>query len=425
MTSYRLMDGVSGRPGVGSSGTQPPASPVGYSGPFLAGIGFEVTQGGMFFEGYWWWVPPGGDTGPQKFALWNIGVGEAVSGHQLISGSVVTSGPLTAGQFNQVLLPVPVPLAIGTTYNASTGWTAVSGFPQTVHQFGSGNPYSAGIVNGPLAAFSDAGGSFAEPYALGQGLFDASQPDPAVAPAYSTVSSSNFWIDAQVGNTIPASFTGPYQLWPNKYDSSNTSTGDSAFDYNVATVFTLSETCTVNAIGYYSQFGAANLATEAGIWTGEGLTGTLVAEVTSPSWSGAAASGWIWASFPSPQPVLQPGTYKAGVYNANGTAGSWQVRDVGPDGSGYWNGTGPGANGITMGPLSAPNLAAAPLAFVYQGGGSTETGQSVFEQGPPNSVPNTCSLIGGTASQNYWIDLQVTPAAASSGPAYTASMSSM
>jgi hypothetical protein len=414
------MDGAAGRPGAGSSGTQPPASPVGYSGPFLAGTIFEVTQGNTWFQGYWWYVPAGGDTGAQKFALWNIGVGETSSGHQLVPGSVTSSGALAAGQFNEVLLPEPIPLAVGTTYNASTGWTAVSGFPQTLNQFGSGDPYSAGIVNGPLSGFSDTTGSLPEPYSVVQGLFDTSGSDPSLAPAYSGASSSNFWMDVQVTDIAPASFAGPFRLWPNKWDSSSTASGDSAFDYSVATVFTLAQSCSVIAVGYYSQFGASGLATEADIWSGEGLTGTLRASIPSPSWSGPAGSGWVWAYFASP-PALAAGTYKAAVYNANGTAGSWQVRDTGPAGNGYWNSGGPGANGISYGPLSAPDLASAPLAFVYQGGGSTETGQSVFEQGPPDSVPNTCSLIGGTASQNYWVDVLVVPA----GPAYTASAASM
>lgn len=67
-----------------------------YDGPFLAGIQFEVTAGAMWFEGYWWWVCPSGQpTAAQKFALWNV---TGQGGGTLIPGSVVTSGPLTAGQ---------------------------------------------------------------------------------------------------------------------------------------------------------------------------------------------------------------------------------------------------------------------------------------------------------------------------------------
>ena len=51
--------------------TNGPSSPVSYSGPFLAGVLFEVTTGGCWFDGYWWWVCPSGQsTAAQKFALW-------------------------------------------------------------------------------------------------------------------------------------------------------------------------------------------------------------------------------------------------------------------------------------------------------------------------------------------------------------------
>ena len=50
-------------------------------------------------------------------------------------------------------LATPVPLAIGATYIAATGFTG--GFPDTNNQFGGGDPYSGGITNGPLTAYSD------------------------------------------------------------------------------------------------------------------------------------------------------------------------------------------------------------------------------------------------------------------------------
>ena len=144
MTTYRLFPSASG-----------PSSPVSYSGPFMAGVLFKVTTGGAWFEGYWWWVSPSGQsTSAQKFALWqvyNVGTGA------LISAATVTSGPLTPGQWNYVPLSTPIPLSIGACYNACTGFNG--SFPDTQSQFGSGEPYSAGIVNGPLSAFSDQSGS--------------------------------------------------------------------------------------------------------------------------------------------------------------------------------------------------------------------------------------------------------------------------
>ena len=135
INTYRLFPNTNG-----------PSSPVNYGGPFLAGVLFEVTTSGTWFQGYWWWVCPSGQsTAAQKFALWNVTSGASGT---LIQNSVVTSGPLTAGQWNYVPLSTPVPLAIGTCYNATTGFTG--SFPNTQNQFGSGDPYGSGIVAGPL-----------------------------------------------------------------------------------------------------------------------------------------------------------------------------------------------------------------------------------------------------------------------------------
>jgi len=44
MATYRLFSSVS-----------EPSNPVSYTGPFLAGVLFQVTTGGVWFDGYWWW----------------------------------------------------------------------------------------------------------------------------------------------------------------------------------------------------------------------------------------------------------------------------------------------------------------------------------------------------------------------------------
>ena len=144
MTNYRLFSGTSG-----------PSSAISYNGPFLAGVVFKVTTGGTWFDGYWWWVcGTGQSTAPQKFALWQVYTNATGT---LISSATVTSGPLTAGQWNYVALPTPLPLATGVGYVAATGFTG--GFPDTNNQFASGDPYGAGITSGPLTAYSDQTGT--------------------------------------------------------------------------------------------------------------------------------------------------------------------------------------------------------------------------------------------------------------------------
>jgi len=412
MTTYRLFPATNG-----------PSSPVSYSGNFLCGVLFKVTSGGMWFTGYWKWVATGGDTTARKFALWTIkGAGSGV----LLPAATVTSGTLTAGQWNFVALPGPVPLAIGTAYNACTGWTAVHGFEDSdtsgagtgaADSFGTGG-HTAGITNGLLSAYSDQPGigTRGEPYGTPQGVFSTAGTDPSVTMPAAGSNSGNFWMDVQVSDTGPAGFAGPYRLWPGKADTNSLTTTDSPVNYDIATEFALSTSCALTKVWYFSPPGTAQLATAANIWsiTGGGLTGTLAASNTSPSWSGAAASGWVSCSFSGV--VLPAGKYKVSVYNSAATPDNWGAKDANTD---YWR-NGEGGNGITWGPLSAPNLAGASLAYNYNGsfGGSTPpftdgttlAGQPTFTQGPPDRYPYLYAPVASPtagSTQNYWIDVEV------------------
>ena len=363
-----------------------------YGGSFLAGIQFQVTAGGMWFEGYWWWVCPSGQpTSAQKFALWNV----TELGGTLIPDSVVTSGALTSGQWNWVPLSVPLPLAVGTCYNACTGFTG--SFPNTNDQFGAGDPYAAGLVNGPLTAYSDTDGSLRTPYGTSQGVFGVAGTDPSVNMPGSGSNSANFWMDLQVSDTAPTGYSGSYRLWPNNWDAEAGTLADDAFNYVVATEVHLSQSCTLNKIWYYSPPGVAQLATECGVW--DMSTQKLVAENTSPSWSASAGSGWISCAFTGV--TVPAGKYKVAVYNGVATPVPWSAKRLN-----YWD-IGAGQNGITNGPLYAPQLADASTANIYNGTGQ-ESGQCTFAVGPPNQYPD---LYDDGHAQNYWVDAEVTPAA--------------
>jgi hypothetical protein len=361
---------------------------VSYTGGFLAGVLFEVTTSSMWFQGYWWWVCPSGQsTSPQKFALWNVTGGSGI----LVQQSVITSSTLTAGQWNWVPLPAPLPLAIGTCYNACTGYNG--NFASTRNQFGSGDPYAAGIVTGPLTAYSDASGSSPSPYKNAQGVFGITGSDPSVDMPSAGAASDNFWMDLQVSDTAPAQYSGSYRLWPNKYDASPTTSGDAAVNYVVATEVHLSQSCALNNIWYYSPSGTTQLATECGVW--DISTQKLVVSNDSAKWSGNPGSGWVSCAFPGQ--VLAAGKYRVAVYNGAATPVSWSAKQLN-----YWDA---GMSGITSGPLSAPSLADASSAEIYQGSGQ-EPGQCVFAVGPPNQYPD---LYVDALAQNYWVDMEVTP----------------
>ena len=94
----------------------------------------------------------------------------------MLPGSVVTSGTLTAGQWNYIPLPTPLQLSIGNVsgngaavYQAATGFTG--SFPDTNNQFATGDPFASGITNGPLLGLFGPLRASAEPDRLIPGWF--------------------------------------------------------------------------------------------------------------------------------------------------------------------------------------------------------------------------------------------------------------
>jgi hypothetical protein len=382
MTTYRLMDGLSGRPGNG------PASANAYSGNYLGGIGFEVTASNKWLAGYWWWVcNTGQQTGAQKFALWQIV--NSTTGI-LIPGSVVTSGALTAGQWNYVPLPAPVPLSIGAglgagaAYMAVTGYVSTTGIPYTANQFTTGDPYVNGITNGPLFAWGIPN-ALSVPQGADSTVLGS---DPAAAMPDNDASSANFWVDVQITDQAPAGTS--YRLWPSQPNPANwANDGPPQSNWTLGTEFNLSQACALDNIWFYSQAGATQLPTDCSIYSVPAQAKVAGTNNSSPSWSGAAGSGWV--SCPYTGVVLPAGDYKVAVYNGGSVASPWSATSF-P----YWSGTAPGANGITAGPLSAPNTATA-----------TAPGQSTYQVGDAYPLTYAAAANGAT----YWVDVEVTPVA--------------
>lgn len=359
--------------------TNGPTSPTSYSGPFVAGVVTGITAGGCWLDGYWWWVCPSGQsTAAQKFALWCL---QSSGSGAVVPDSTVTSGTLTAGQWNYVPLPAPVPLSIGATYTAATGFT--DNFPITNNQFGSGDVYSAGIVNGPLTAYSDTSGSNPSPLGTMQATFSVASSDPTASmPTYGS-GSSNFWMDLQVTTSPPAGTS--YRLWPG-YPVIPGHLDSDASGYTLATEFQLSQSCTLDNIWYYSAPGASVLPTRCAIWDTGSQSVVSGTDNTSPAWSGSTGSGWVSCAYSGV--TLPAGDYKVAVFNGGGSP--WYMAT-----EGYWATGGPGANGITTGPVTAPGSAAA-----------TSPGQCTYNYATWG-YPLTYSSDGD--GENYWVDVEVTP----------------
>ncbi len=367
--TYRLFPSTSG-----------PSSAVSFSGPFMAGVQFQVTTGGVWFDGYWWWVCASGQsTSAQQFALWSVYSDNG--GGDLIHSATVTSSALTAGQWNFVPLATPIPLAVGACYNACTGFSG--NFPDTTDQFGAGDPYSAGITNGPLQAFSDQTGSNPAPFSLPQGVFSVAGSDPTAFMPENGNKSDNLWIDLQVETNPPSGAS--YRLWPN-YPTLPAAAQSGPSGYTLATEFQLSAPCTLDSIWFYSGAGAGALPTRCAIWNVGSQTVISGTDSTSPSWSGSAGSGWVKCAYSGV--TLPAGDYKVAVFY--GGQAKWFNFTTG-----YWGSAGPGATGISSGPLTAPGLS-----------GATGPGQSSYNQATWG-YPQTYGTDGN--GENYWVDVEVTP----------------
>lgn len=360
--------------------TNGPSTPVSYSGPFLAGVVFEVTTGGGWLDGFWWWVCASGQpTAAQKFALWQP---YSQNNGALIPGSTVTSAALTAGQWNFIPLTTPIPLSIGVAYVAATGFTG--DFPDTEHQFGAGDPYAAGITQGPLFAYSDQSGSAPGPFNMPQAVFSTVGSDPTANMPNGESNSANFWQDLQITTAAPSGAS--YRLWPN-YPVIGGSIANDTNQQTMATEFALSQQCTLDKIWFYSPAGATALPSRCAIWNVSTQSVVSGSDNTAPAWSGAAGSGWVSCSYTGV--TLPTGDYKTSVYYGGGAKFYTEQAN-------YFGGGGPAsAAGIVNGPLTAPNNANA-----------TSPGQTTYTNGA-FAYPST--YAGGTG-KTRWIDVEVTAA---------------
>lgn len=388
MTLYSLMDGVSGRPGPGSSGTQPPAAGTAYSGPYIAGLAFQVTQGGMWLQGYRWYVAASAqDTGALKFALRNIYASEP-NAAVVPAGTVTAPGSFTAGQFNTVMLATPLLLSPGWPYLAAAGGTFSTGFPLTQNQFGSTEPYAAGITSGPLMAYpSLAAASGTWP----QQPFTTSASDPTLLPPSVNDLNDLLWLDVLVSDQPPAG-TLSWSAWPN-LPMPEVATFNDQTGYTLGFEFSLTQACTLGKIKHFSPSQSTVLPSRCLIWDVASQTAVPGTDNTTPAWldlgTGAPASpgdGWIYCDYSASGVTLPAGTsFKASTFAAAGSNWFGATADVFGAGDTL-------PNGFTAGPLVIPgNAAASP--------GQQSWHTAAF------GYPAT-----STNPEVDWIDVEVTPA---------------
>lgn len=432
MTTWRLFPSTNG-----------PSVVTSYNGNLLCGVQFCLTAE-AWFQGYWWWVcPTGQSTAPVKCALWLCPNAEDSLGTpQLVTGSVVTSQTLTPGQWNWIPLSTAIPLSLG----GSTGMTPpISGiglavytaaigvngsFPDTTHSFGSGDVYANGVTSGPLTAYSQASGTMPIPpgdySAGGNGVFTADASDPSlICPGQLTGTDDNLWVDVQVSDYSGAPAGTSLRLWPSTPGIVQTPNGDSTVSMS-ATAFTLSMSCTLNRIWMNNPPESTGFATRVGIWNTDTRTEVAGTDNASPTWldpDGQAASigdGWMYVDYTSAGIVLPAGNYAVSFLNGNG---KFLYNDyhnyffAGTDPVGGATVGGAGWNGVSWGSgiLTAPNVANGPL-LVYDETGETKRGQVPY-------LPNAGSWTypgefeaSSDWGENRFVDVEVTPVAGSTPP---------
>lgn len=171
MADYRLYPATDGPPSVASDTTS-----------YTMGVEFYVTSAANL-TGYWWWCATGASTAPQVHQLWQVATGTTGTA---VSGTTVTSGTRTQGQWNFTALSPAVGLTPNQRYRASVtdssgaNWysATASGFP-------------ADVVEGLLTAPStvDATGGIQMGYVI------------STTPAYPELTTGgNYWMDVQVSD---------------------------------------------------------------------------------------------------------------------------------------------------------------------------------------------------------------------------------
>jgi hypothetical protein len=432
MTTYRLWPSTNG-----------PSSAISYSGPFISGVAFCVTSE-AWFMGYWWWVCGSGsqNTGPTKCALWQVPYFD-IQSPVIVPGSVVTSGTLTAGQWNYIPLPTPIPLSLGgssgmtppinggdTAYSIATYVAAVGcngPFPDTNGYWGTGQTAPNGITNGPLTAFSGPSAGMPAPWPVNgaqtQGCFSVQGNDPSVNFPGSASGTDNFWVDVQVGDYSNAPSGTSLRLFPGFPVPINNNDQDNTMATS-ATAFSLSQECTLDKIWLYSPPGAAVLPTRTAIWNTATKTEVSGTDNTAPSWqaqgggAAAPAGGWIYVDYSSADIVLPVGNYAVSFYNGSGEVVYGEAHNM------FFAGTdpvsskvvgGPGWNGISVGGgiLTSPNVAHGP-ELVYDSGG-TFPGNGMYKPSAGWGYP------GNFESSSDWgewrgVDVEVTPTTGSNPP---------
>ena len=342
-----------------------------------------IQQWGWWLQGYRIWRADSAQSASVAFAMWQAVSGEA--GVYIGSQTAVSGSAPVTGAWNEVDLATPINLSSGIVYVPQYG--LAGNFPNTNNYFGSGDPASGGVTSAPIFAYSSASGSAPDPFTDTQMGVSIASDDPTSVYAVTASNDFNGWIDMVLTNVAPAGAT--FRGFPNMPRVVNGS--NQAGSYTLGLQFSVSEACTVSKVWHYSPSGASALPSWCGIWAVSGES--IYAQQASPSWSGAAGSGWVYCTnFPATS-LAASTQYKVSTFGDPGATWFTVI-------TGYFTSGGAAASGIVNGPLTIPAT------------GSASPSQGSANSGATLAYPGTDL----PSAENDWIDIEVQPqsAAASS-----------
>lgn len=335
------------------------------------GLQFSVSSA-QTASGIWFYTPSGATALPDSIGIFDTNGSLAQLQVPSWSGAAGTGWVLAT--FN-----APITLATSTQYVAAFHMPFSSGFWNvTDSTYWSSGAGASGITSGPITAPGNGAAVH------GQNSYVSGTQ---IGFPTTSLAGNNIWMDIQTTDANANVHTVFSQV-PNP----NPSVSDNS-TYTMGMAFTVSSACTSTAIWFYSpQFptAAADIPTEVAIYDN---TATSFLADQIPTWSGPQGGGWVRYQWSSPISLVTGHTYQVCVVK-QGTGNNWYASQ-----SHYWD-TGPGASGITSGPLNASNDSTTRSAI--------SVGQDSFHVGPSLTVPN-----GDFNATNYWVDVEVT---SSGGP---------
>jgi hypothetical protein len=328
------------------------------------GTVFKLSQPAAL-TGIWYYSAPSDAALPTECGIWDVASKSLVPGTHVTSPSwsgARGSGWIKAAYNGAVTLDARADgYATTVLYSGNKGFNTVT-FPVT-----------SGIITAPVASV----------FGNTNAVFQAS--GTFAFPVTGSGGGNNWLTDVEV-TAIP--FTPSYTL--HNQEIFGYSIQPDVVPFTLGVQFSVTTACALKGIWFLTPSGGTGVTLPGMCVVYNADTTAQVAGTlnTSPAWAGAptGSGGWVKCPYTGAVTLLPGVHYYACVFNADLGAGQWFAAY-----GDYWD-TGPGAPGITSGPLTAPNSA-----------GALTAGQAPYNAATSLAFPNT-----SFTRSDWGVDVEVT-----------------